>query len=255
MANNARIGYKTLFTDSTGTVTASDEATGYEKEYAYDWKQYSWWKQSATGTSWLQVAFAAAQDADYMTVWGHNLDSVGGSVKPQYSSDGISWSDATTATTPTDNTTIYIDFTSQSAKYWRCLVVTTTGQSVIAGIQIGERTELQRGLRAGFAPPTLSPDVELRVGRSENGVNLGASVRYQGVSGSIEMTNITPAWARSGLEPLIDHLNSGYPAVFSWDATNYNDEAILMWISRQLPSVSYSSPLYMDFTLPYEGTE
>ena len=255
-AISTRIGYKNLLTTAGVSVTASDEATGFEKEYAYDLAQYTWWKQSASGTSWLRASFASAKSADYMAVWGHNLHSVGGSVKPQYSTDGgATWNDAAGAVAPVSGKLILIEFSSVSAANWRCLVTTSSGQSVIAGIQIGEITQMERGLRPGFAPPTVAPDLEVKAGRSEKGINIGTSVRYYGVSGDISLTNLTPEWVRSDLEPIIDHLNSGYPAVFSWDSVNYSGEAVLIWATKQIPPVTYSSPLYMDAIIPYEGIE
>ena len=251
-----KIGYKNLLTTTGVSVTVSDEAAGFEKEYAYDLSQWTWWKQSASGTSWLRASFASAKTANYMTVWGHNLHSVGGSVKPQYSTDGgATWNDAAGATAPVNDKLILITFNDVTAAKWQCLVTTSSGQSVIAGIQIGEMTEMERGLRPGFAPSTIAPDVEIRAGRSENGINIGTSVRYYGVSGTIKLTNLTPEWVRAELEPIIDHLNAGYPAVFSWDDVNYQDEAVLMWVTKQVPPVQYANPLYMTAVIPYEGRE
>jgi len=251
----SRIGYKTLYTTTGVTVTESDEVAGFESENAYDWKQYDWWKQSSTGTSWIKAAFAAGQDADYMAVFGHNLADVGGSVKPQYSDNDVDWSDADTAATPTDGSAIFVSFTSQNAKYWRCLVVTTTGQSIIAGIMIGKAMVLDRGLRSGFKPPTLSPIKKFKTAMSELGVNLGGSVKSAGIKGDIALKDVDPAWVRSDWVALIEHLNVLKPAVFSWDYENNEDEACLMWVTKQISAPRYSSTLYMDVSLAFEGIE
>jgi hypothetical protein len=251
-----RIGYKNLFTTTGVTVTESDEVVGFESENAYDWKQYDWWKQSALGTSWLRASFASAKSADYMCVFGHNLYLVGGSIKPQYSTDaGATWLDATTAVTPTTSKTQFIGFTSVSAADWRCLVVTTTGQSIISGIMIGEAMVFNRGLQTGFSPATLSPDVEYKTGKSEMGVNLGGSVKRTGISGDIQLKNLDPTWVRTDWELMIDHFNLGYPAAFAWDYVDHNDESALIWVTKQIPSPNYSSTLYMDVSLSYEGIE
>lgn len=248
------IGYNNLFTASGVTVTASGETTDYEKENAYDWKQYDWWKHTITGISWLRASFTAAQDADYMAIYGHNLHDVGGSVKPQYSTDGgSSWNDADTAVSPTDGNAIFFSFTSVSAADWRAYIVTTTGSAVIAGVMIGEALTLDRDVTAGFSPPTLSPDIESKTAVSEMGVNLGVSNIRTGVSGNIPLTNISASWVRSSLAPLIEHLNNGYPCVFAWDYTNYSDEVCLIWKTRSVAKPSHISKNLMSFDLSYEG--
>jgi hypothetical protein len=251
---NGRIGYHNLFTDAGATVTASDEVTGYEKENAYDWKQHDWWKQSALGTSWLRASFASAKSADYMCVFGHNLHKVGGSVKPQYSTDsGSTWNDAAVSTSSAEGNTIFVGFDSVSAGDWRCLVVTTTGQSIIAGIMIGEAMVFERDLTAGFAPPSISPDVDSKTAMSELGVNLGMSNLRTGVSGTIALTNLTPTWVRNDWKPFITHLNSGYPAAFSWDYINYPTESVLVWKKGKAGKPAYTSPNFMSASFEYEG--
>lgn len=252
----SRIGYETLYTTTGVTVTESDEVVGFESENAYDWKQYDWWKQSALGTSWLRASFVSAKSADYMAVFGHNLADVGGSVKPQYSTDGGTiWLDADTATTPANGDTIFVSFTPVSAADWRCLVVTTTGQSIIAGIMIGEAMVLDRGLRSGFKPPTLSPIKKFKGAMSELGVNLGGTVKSAGIKGDIALKDVDPAWVRSDWIALIEHLNILRPAVFSWDYESNEDEACLIWVTKQISAPRYSSTLYMDVSLAFEGIE
>ena len=248
------IGYDNLFTASGVTVTASGDATGYEKENAYDWKQYDWWKHEITGISWLRASFGGAQDADYMAVYGHNLHDVGGSVKPQYSTNGGGdWIDADTVVSPTDGNTIVFTFASISAADWRAYIVTSTGEAVIAGIMIGEALELNRDVTSGFKPPTLSPDIESKTAMSELGVNLGVSNIRTGVSGTLSLSNVSASWVRTEWLPLIAHLNSGYPCVFSWDNTNYPDEACLIWKANAVGKPSQISKNLMTIDLQYEG--
>ncbi len=59
-----RIGYKNLFEDSGATVTVSSESSGYEKQNAYDWKQYDWWKPTGASSEWIAASFSTAKTAD-----------------------------------------------------------------------------------------------------------------------------------------------------------------------------------------------
>lgn len=251
---NARLGYRNLFSDSGATVTSSSETAGFEAANAYDLKQYDWWKPTASGTEWLRASFASAKQADYMAVWGHNLHEVGGSVKPQYSTDGVAWNDASIAYSAVSGRTLYIGFDLQTAAHWRCLAVTTTGQAIIAGIQIGETLSLP-GMRAGFSPATLSPLITSKTAMSELGINLGVSILRSGIKGQISLNNLEPTWVRSDLVPCIEHLSSGKPAVFSWDYASHNDEAALIWTTKQIDPPSYQDPLYMEASINFEGIE
>lgn len=247
------IGYKNLFTDPDATVTVSTEAAGFEKENAYDYKQYDWWKPTATGYSWIKVAFATAQTVDYFAIWGHNLFGNSTYFTFQYSDDDVTWT-TKAGGAPTDNETIYRETPSSSHKYWRIIITSATPSTAIAGVQIGETTTLETGLATGLAIPAISPIVESKTAMSELGVNLGATVKRTGVKGSIQMSNLSPEWVRSDLQPLIAHLNNGYPAVFAWDPDNYPDETLLIWKSADIPAPTYSTPLYMSASIPFEGT-
>lgn len=250
---SGRIGWHNLFIESGATVNASSEVSGFEALNAVDWKQYDWWKPSTTGAHWVKVTLSSAQTADYMAVFGHNLHQVGGAVKAQYSTDGSTWTDASSEVIPGTARTLYFDFDPVSAKYWRCLVTTSTGQSLIAGVMIGESLKFERDLTTGFAPAHLSPMTESKTPMSEGGVNLGASIIREGIKGSISLSNLTGTWVREEWVPLITHLNLGRPAVFCWDTVRYNDEAVLIWKDRQIASPSYSSPNYMNASLSFEG--
>jgi hypothetical protein len=248
-----RIAWHNLFIESGAVVSASSAATGYEALNGVDWKQYDWWKPTSTGVHWLQVTLSSAKPADYMAVFGHNLHSIGGSAKAQYSTDGISWTDASNEVMPATARTLFFEFDSVSAKYWRCLVTTLTGQSLIAGVMIGESMKFERDLTSGFAPATLSPITESKVPMSEGGVNLGASIVREGIKGTIALSNITPLWVREKWVPLINHLNLGRPCVFCWNAESYIDEAALIWKTRDIAPPSYQSVNFMQASLNFEG--
>lgn len=248
------IAYDNLFIASGVTVTASSETSTFEKENAYDWKQYDWWKPTASGTEWIRASFASAKTANYMAVFGHNFQDVGGSVKAQYSTDGGStWNDATGDIAGIERRTIFVAFDDVLASDWRCLVTTSTGQAIIAGVMIGEAVYLNRGLSPGLDIPALAPIVESKTAMSELGVNLGASIKSTGVKGSISLTDIDPQWIRSDYAPLVAHLNTGKPCVFSWDYTDHPYEALLVWKRGDIPAPSYSGPLLMQATIPFEG--
>lgn len=249
-----QIGYKNLFTTTGVTVTASTEAAGYEKENAYDGVGYDWWRPTATGDSWIKVTFAAVQAADYVAIWGHDLSDHTSTYRVQHSDDDAVWTNAFTAVTPTDNNTIYKSFTSSSHKYWRLLVNNPSTIASIAGVQIGEYMEMPHSAEVGFAVPTIAPKIESKTARSESGAFIGGSQLSKGIEGNISFTNIDPAWIRSDWEPFLVHAQTPQVFVIQWDNVTYTDEIMLAWISGDATPPNYSSPLYMNFTMKFEGT-
>lgn len=248
-----QIGYKNLLTTTGVTVTASTEATGYLKENAYDGFGFDWWKPTATGDSWIKAAFAAAQTADYVAIWGHDLSDHSSTYKVEYSDDDITYTNAFTAVAATDNNTIYKNFTSGSHKYWKVTINSATTLPVIAGIQIGATMEIPHAAEVGFAVPTLAPTTEYKTARSESGSFIGGRQISQGIEGNIAFTNIDPAWVRSDWKPFIAHAQTPAVFVISWDTTTYTTEIMLAWVKDKIPAPNYSSPLYMNFSLPFEG--
>jgi len=169
-----RIGYKNLFTTSGVTVTTSSEVSGFEKENAYDWKPYDWWRPATTGTHWIRASFGAAKAADYMAISAHNLGTLGATIVCQYSTNGgSSWTDIGGTQAPIDDNVIFVTFDSTQAADWRTKVTNVYGITFIGVVSIGEMTELERGMEVGFAPPTLARDHKYYTSVSEGGVFLG----------------------------------------------------------------------------------
>ncbi len=250
-----KIGYKNLFTTTGVTVTASTEAAGYEKENAYDWVGYDWWKPTAVGDSWLRASFVAGQTSDYMAIWGHNIGTSGASVKPQYSTNGGStWNDAAAAVAPSDDSTLFFSFASVNAADWRVLVNAPTTIPFIGGAQIGDALTLAHNMDVGFSPPSLVPEIELKTARSESGAFIGGSRMSVGIKSSFKLTNLNPAWVRSNWIPFIDHAQIPRPFVLSWDSVTNPTEVVLAWTTKQIQRPSYSSSLQMDISLDFEGT-
>lgn len=250
-----KIGYKNLFTDAGVTVTASTEATGFEKENAYDWFGYDFWKPTATGDSWIRASFVSGKVSNYAAIWGHDLADHASSIKPQYSTNaGSTWNDCTSAVAPDDNSTIFFSWDDISAADYRILVTNPTTIAAIGGVQIGESLTFPHNMEIGFKPPSLTPIIEMKTARSESGAFIGGSQISKGIKGDFTLTNIDPAWVRSNWQPFIDHAQTPKPFVFAWDDVNHGSEVVLAWTPKDIPAPSYSNSLYMTISLMFEGT-
>jgi hypothetical protein len=252
------IGYKNLFNEAGAVITVSSEDTvnGFYKENAYNWLGYDEWKPTVNGDSWIRVTLGGSRIANYMAIWGHDLADHGASVKPQYSTDGVIWNDAAAVVAPSNNNTLYFGWDDTNASHYRVLVNAPTTIPVISGVQIGESLTLPHAMEVGFAPPSLVPINEIKTARSEGGVFIGGSTISKGIEGSINLTQMDPAWVRSEWIPFIQHVQTPRPFVFAWDGTNYPTEVVLAWIKARgrIKAPNYNDSLYMTISLAFEGT-
>jgi hypothetical protein len=246
-----RIGYKNLF-ESASTVTASSEASGFEGSNAYNWDTASYWKPSATGTHYLTATFSSAVTADYFAIYAHNLNTYNASVKLQYSTDGSSWSDATSAQAPSTSRPILVSFTAILAAWWRIELVTSSGPAQIGVAAFGEALVFPCGMKVGFQPPTLSREGKYMNSKSEGGQFLGRSLLRNGAKTKIDLDLLDPLWVRNNWEPFIRHAEIK-PFIFSWDYENHPNEAAFCFTSGKIPPARYSEPNFMSISLPVDA--
>lgn len=249
------IGYHNLFNESGATVTASTEATGFDKENAHDNLGFDYWKPTATGTSWLKVAFASPVSADYFAIWGHDMSDHSATVRARHSTDDITYTNVGDLRTPTNNDTIIETFTTVSKKYWMLEFSNPSTISQVAGVMIGDRLDLAHAMKPGFVVPSIVEDIQYKTNFSETGVFLGGSQRNQGISGRIDLSNVSPAWIRANWKDFMEYAQTPKPFVFGWDETNFETETCVCWVksrTRQLKP-KYTSPLYMSAGIIFEG--
>ena len=238
------IAYSNLF--RTATVTATDEATGYEKENAYNGNLFDGWKPASAGTKYLKATFAAPVDADYFSVFGQDLFDQSDSVQLQYSTDDIAWSNATSVITPTVGSVVYEEFTSVNARYWRVELITTK-PAFLGFVAFGERLELPKKMMTGFAPPTFVRKNKYTNKSTIKGVPLPRTVERMASQLKIDQKYLDEAWARTNWFDFLDHAET-LPFIFSWDYDNYPDEACYCRTSRD-PTMKYSTYNKMDASI------
>lgn len=250
---SGKIGYHNLFEDTSGTVTASSEAVGFPKENAYDWRPTDWWKATATGDSWVQIAFSTGKTADYFAVAGHDLATQGASIKLQYSTDlGSTWHDATTSATGGNNRVIFKFFDPILASYWRILVNAPTSPASIGVASFGDRLDLPRGFPSGFTPASLARDNTYQTSISEGGQFIGRSIARKVYDGRFNIPQVMPTWVRNYWESFIDHAEVK-PFFLSWDTSEHSDEAVMGWLSDRYTPPSYDTTTTMNINLEFSA--
>lgn len=241
-----------------GTVTVTSEASGFEKENAYDWLPRDWWKAAAAGTVRFTIDFGAAVTIDFWAVGFTDLADNSGSIKPQYSATGA-WAgeevdfDTTYSPASTDPAVKLRKKTGVSARYWSFLIDSTTNPSHIGLLMLGEALAMPSGVAPPFSPAPFARKNKIFNNKSENGSFLGRSVQRKGISFSIDKKLLTPAWMRSNFIDLADHIELK-PFLYCWNYENYANDTAFCWLADgQNIKSSYDKTTFMKFDLKVEG--
>ncbi len=248
-----RIGYENLLLDTGATITATTGTAGYEHANAYDWLPATSYLSGSSGASYIKASFGSGitKAASYFAIYNHTLTTNSGTITLQYSSDDSSWTSVFPAFTPTNNAVIYKVFPIVSARYWRVLI-TSTPASYIGEVSFGQDFELERGARPGFMPPTLARDTQVSNSVSQNGYFLGRSVIRSGITGAINLDQITEAWAREVWLPFIIHAETK-PFFLQWNNVEYPYESAFVWTEGKIESLKHAKRNLLSMGIKYRG--
>ena len=225
---NARIGHHTITRD--GTLTASTDQTGSPAYAAGLPNTYESWIPNEV-PAWIQVDHGSSIVCDYIGIAAHDIGTTGANIAVQYSSDGISWSDAVTSTAFTDDTPIMIFFDEINARYWRLYI---TGAIPTIGVwYVGKALAMQRAVYGGHSPITLSRNNTVRANTSEGGQFLGRYIVRSSVETTAKFQHLTASWYRSYFDKFVLSARQ-YPFFFAWRPTDYPREVAYAWTTGDI---------------------
>lgn len=247
----AVIGYDNVFT--AGTLSASSEQEGGEKENAVDGFTYDFW-QPETGLSpaqhTLAVQLSVAQAVDYLAIAAHNLATAEATITLQRSSNGSSWTDVSGPHTPANDGPYLWRFAAVSDSWYRILI---EGDDIALGVvQAGAAMVLPEGIYVGHAPAPLNRDPQIMNAESEGGQMLGRSRIRQGMAPlSIKQDMVTPVWVRATWNPF-SRIAELRPFFFAWRTDAYPEEVIYGW-SVSPAKAEHTKNAYMSVSLEMSG--
>lgn len=205
---------------TAGTVTASSTATGYFADAPDNSLTYEVWKPSALLATW-ELAWGAAQTADYCAIAGHNFGTNGNTVTVQYDVAGTgTWVTAVTVA-PADDSPLFCIFEPVAAKKWRISISGGTAPEV-AVVRFGVALQMYRPFYGGFSPVFMNRQSIVRSNASERGQWLGRTTIRTDISGQYSWSNLPEAWVRANIYPLIKALESD-PMFIAWRPGENND--------------------------------
>lgn len=219
--NHARIGHQSWTQGlSTSAASATSQSQGFPADAALRPDTGERWRPIGSGT-WT-VDLGAARAVDYVGVMGY---MAGVTVSVQSSPDGSSWTAFSDSASPANDGPVMFLDASRTARYWR---VTVSSSADIASVYVGEVLEMQRPFFGGNTPMPLARQTQLRSSMSRGGQFLGQDMVRTGYAGSMQWTNLKPAWYRSNVEPLVQHLRTR-PAFVAWNIRDYPGDLVYAW--------------------------
>lgn len=247
MKTLALIGYDNVFTE--GTLSASSDPEGGEKENAVDGFTFDHWEPVVSGSpteSYLQVLLTAAAAVDYLAIHAH--DGIG-SISLRGSNDGTTWTTISGPHTPEDGPNLW---RFASVSYTRYRVYVTGNVPQLGVLQAGAIMVLPEGVYVGHKPSKYNRADRIMNNKSEGGQLIGRTLLAEGAQGmTISQDRVTPAWARDTWEAFAQHAKTK-PFFFAWRHAVYPLEVMYAW-STGPASISVASQTFMSVSLEIEG--
>lgn len=218
--------YDNLF--AKGTLGKSTEDTNYPVVNITDEATTKYWKPTAL-PAYVSVDMTTATSADSCAIIGHDLGSKSCSVKVQKSDNNSTWTDVTTAISPTDDTTILLLFKSVSARYWRIYITGSGSKPYVAYVMLGDRFTFPAGVLPPYTPVWLSQKYELLTSVTIGGQFQGNRVLRQGGSTSINLVAVDRTFGEETVLPFRNHFNLGKSFVWASGPSIFDKDVGYCW--------------------------
>src|SRR3989337_1893899 len=222
-----------------GWQTASSTATGdYSVSYLFNWLETNMWKAANTAVP-MYVTYDSGSgnttSPDYLIILGHNFNTIGASIKLQYSTDNFAAdiNDAFAYFAPSADTVILKEFTAVAKRYWRLKIIGTLSAAPYMTLCVsGSKIELDYAT-ASFDP--YQQEVKANTGLSNGGYVTGIHTKYTERKLDLKFNDadatlygkIKEWWDAHGLKNLF----------IAWEGTNNRNDVYLM-----RPDDKFSNP-------------
>jgi hypothetical protein len=233
-------------------VASTTEETAWPAINLANDSTYLKWLQGAGSPSsdeYLTVTLTEGDYVDYLAIAVHNLYS--GAATVSIEGDDGGWSEIIAPhTLDNDKPTIWV-FDRQVLTGIRLRIQAgMTETPHVAVMYAGRRTQTERRVYVGHSPITLARQISTVNHRSISGAYLGNIVKSESYSTTLALQNLTAAWVRNTLNPM---LISDSPFFFAWRPNTYSDECAYAWL-RGDPTISNQrSNGMMQASLPIDG--
>ena len=229
MANQSRVLYETNLVEGVSSVAYSGtEISGFEKENAYDYLDFSTFKPQVSATTNLDFTLNADKQISSIGMFIKKVGGSGLNIILKYESSPSTYTTLGTYNDVDGDLTFntFGQVTVSSGRKIRLEITSDATQYEIRQIIVGPYLEFQRGQYVGVNPPTMIQGRVLNNSISVNGALIGSTVKREKVTTRIEQEFLTESWARSSWEAFSSRASSGKGFFYQWNPSQYPSEVV-----------------------------
>lgn len=200
-----------------GAVSSIHPASGWENLAGP--QTFDVWSWNVGSNSYVQAIFDEPEPCDCAAIAGHNLHKIGGSLRAQYSLDGVTgWVSVSAINTPADGDPAAIIFPEVAARGWRLLVTRPTGVfSVNLGF-LGKRLILPAPVLSPYVAANCSARREFAASVSMGGHYMGGSSYSRGLEMDVQFAPVPRSFVDAAdFRAFLRHFNNGGTFFFGAD--------------------------------------
>lgn len=243
-ADNPLIGYESLVT--SGNVSSTTAASGFPASNLANVSTNLRWEGEAgspEADEYITMALNTAELVDYVAIARHNFATAQIAVSIEVLDEDASpdeWNEIVADVIPPNDGPLLFRFTPQAISSIRIRMQPGSVAPTAAVVYSGKLLVLQRRIYVGHTPITMGRKSKVTNARSESGNFLGRIVTAQMTGTKADLSNLTPAWFRTNLEPFIlDAVER--PFFFAWRPDAYPYEVGYCWLTND-PQPSNEQP-------------
>ncbi len=149
----------------------------------------------------------------------------------QSSTDGTTWTTRLGgSSTRIGKDACIARFPAVTARYWRAVLTSAApGTDTVAYMAVSNPVTLERPFFSGFAPIITPTQIDLHTNVSVGLHFAGSPHTTAGATIEFALDNLTPAFARTTMLPIIQSWNTGHPQFFAWRPQSNPNDSYYIW--------------------------
>jgi hypothetical protein len=253
MANLSRVLYDNPIATASAVSYSGTETDGFNKENAYDYKDFSLFRPEVNATTTLDFTIATGQTLNAWGVFNARTSGSGTFIMSLYYESSPSTFTFLSSGAVVNGVLFFKTFSSVTLVSGRKIRVEFeigAGPFDVRQIMVGSYMDMERGQYVGVNPQELTQGIIQSNNISENGAILGTNIKRVDVKSSIDLQYCTESWVRSDWEPFAVHASKGRGFFYKWNPTEYDGESVYCVASKINPPKNTSPTPLMSVSMP-----
>lgn len=234
-ADNPIIGYNNLVT--AANVSATSAASGSPVSNLALKSTILRWQAAAASPAvdqYLTFDLQTNELVDYIAIARHNLFTAQCAISVEILDTSVSpqvWTEVVSPSIPSSDGPLLFRFTPQGIEQIRLRIQPGSTEPYIAVVYSGVLLVLQRRIYVDHTPINMNEQQSIANHRSISGDFLGRVILSERNATQIVMSNLTPAWYRTYMEPFRVFAKQS-PFFFAWRPSSYPSEIGFVWTTQ-----------------------